>query len=382
MKTVDIQLIDSMLAKDICLAITGTLPEWFGIPEANERYAQGMLNRVSFAACVNHDYVGLITLEFPYPNNANIYWIAVSKSYHGKHIGRKLLQAAEQYCHEHGYVSLTVETLSPKQNDENYLKTWYFYEKSGFKPLFEMHTYDPHNLMVYMQKHISLDDFTFVDLTHTLSPDIPGWDSGCGFQHKIELDYSDCTTDVKFRVQSLQMLAGMGTHMDAPVHCIPDAASIADIRLESLITPCRVIDVSARADAQYSMSVDDIKQFENEYGIIPKGSFVIVYTGWDQWWHEPEKYRNNLIFPCISRQAAEELLSRNIAGIGIDTLSPDCGNSNFPVHQAILSAGKYIVENIANARQMNSTGDYSLALPIKIQGGTEAPVRLIGLKRK
>jgi kynurenine formamidase len=226
------------------------------------------------------------------------------------------------------------------------------------------------------------DDFTFIDLTHTLSPDIPAWDNGCGFQNKMVLDYSDCTTDVKFRVQSLQLLAGMGTHMDAPLHCIPGAASISDIPLGSLITPCNVIDVSDRADAQYSLSVDDIKQFENKYGIIAKGSFVIVYTGWDKWWHEPEKYRNNLTFPCISKQAAEELLSRDIAGIGIDTLSPDSGHLNFPVHQVLLGAGKYIIENVANANQMNKTGDYLLALPIKIQGGTEAPIRLIGLKRK
>jgi hypothetical protein len=51
---------------------------------------------------------------------------------------------------------MTVETLSPKQNDSNYLKTYQFYEKLGFNSLFDMHTYDLENLMVYMQKTIGV----------------------------------------------------------------------------------------------------------------------------------------------------------------------------------------------------------------------------------
>jgi kynurenine formamidase len=30
------------------------------------------------------------------------------------------------------------------------------------------------------------------------------------------------------------------------------------------------------------MTLDDVIPFEEEFGIIPKGAFVIVYTGWDQ----------------------------------------------------------------------------------------------------
>lgn len=155
-----IECVSGTLAEKICRAITTTLPEWFGIPEANERYAKGMLERISIAAVVNNDYVGMITLEFSYPNNGNIYWMAVKKEHHGLKIGAALMRAAENYCLEHGCGSLTVETLSPKQGDPHYLKTYHFYEKFGFNPLFEMHTYGPENLMVYMQKTIGLNNFT------------------------------------------------------------------------------------------------------------------------------------------------------------------------------------------------------------------------------
>lgn len=231
-----------------------------------------------------------------------------------------------------------------------------------------------------MKKVINLAELRFIDLTHTLSPEVPQWGADCGFQHKIDMDYAVCPGEVKFRVNSFQMRAGTGTHMDSPAHCIPNAASIADIPLASLITECRMINVSAKADEWYKISEDDIQSFENDYGMIPKQSFIVLYTGWDRWWEQPDKYRNNLKFPSLSKEAAELLLSREIAGLGIDTLSPDTYDSGFPVHQIMLGAGKYIVENIANAAKLNPADDLIICLPIKLQDATEAPIRIIGLQ--
>ena len=229
---------------------------------------------------------------------------------------------------------------------------------------------------------INLDDVSYIDLTHTLSLDIPHWGGSCGFENKIVTDYGNCKSGVKFRVQHFNMVAGIGTHMDAPAHCIEGGSTISDIPLKSLISPCCVINIANAADEKYCLTVDDIKAFETQYGTIQQGVFVIIYTGWDRWWNQPEKYRNNHIFPSVSKQAAEMLLERGIVGLGIDTLSPDTADSQFPVHQVMLSAGKYIIENVANAAQLNATGDYIIALPINIFGATEAPIRLVGLKHK
>ncbi len=382
-KNINIKEIEPILAQDVCRAISRTLPNWFAIPEANTRYETGILKCLSFAACINNNYVGMITLEFPYKNNANIYWMAVAEDYHHKNIGKILLAFAENYCRERGCSTLTVETFNPKQHNENYLKTYLFYEKSGFKPLFQINAYDRENLMVCMQKTLSLNDFDFIDLTHTLSPDVPHWGVDVAFKYNARLIKSAETNGkMAFRVQRLEMSSGIGTHMDAPSHCYEQAASIHDIPLSSLITPCRVIDVSDRVYDQYSVSEDDVFLYEEKYGRIPDDSFVIIYTGWDQRWSQPEKYRNEKVFPNISVKAAQLLLARNIVGIGIDTLSPDAFGSDFPVHELLLSAGKYIIENVANAKKLNPADSYVFALPMKIMDGTEAPVRLIGMNRR
>ncbi|MEI6790065.1 MAG: GNAT family N-acetyltransferase [Myxococcaceae bacterium] len=154
MSTVIIEKTDPTSAEQICRSITATLPEWFGIPEANERYAQGCLERDSFVARLDGKDVGLIVLEFPFPNNANIYWMGVNRGSHGKNIGTKLFQRSEKYCRSRGCESMTVETLSQKESDANYLKTFKFYEKAGLKPLFELNTYGPEFAMVYMGKFL------------------------------------------------------------------------------------------------------------------------------------------------------------------------------------------------------------------------------------
>lgn len=86
-----------------------------------------------------------------------------------------------------------------------------------------------------MKNLINLDNIKIIDLTHSLSPDTPQWNTGCGFQSHIKSDYSDCKDEVKFKVHQLEMSAGIGTHIDAPLHCFQHGKSIADIPLENLV---------------------------------------------------------------------------------------------------------------------------------------------------
>lgn len=221
--------------------------------------------------------------------------------------------------------------------------------------------------------------FKTIDLTHPLDMSIPSWNKGCGFERKVKLDYNDCQSEVKFRVQQLKMHAGIGTHMDAPSHCVAGGLSIDLIALDKLISPLLVIDTHEKVAENYKVSIKDIYSFEDRYGKIAQNCFVAFHTGWSKYWHEADKYHNDFLFPSISQEVAELLLKRNVVGLGIDTLSPDLPSSGFPVHDIILGAGRYIVENIANLEKMPKVGAYVMALPIKGVGLTEAPIRMIGL---
>ena len=218
-----------------------------------------------------------------------------------------------------------------------------------------------------------------IDLTHVLSSEIPCYDGDCCFTLRTAVDYNDCVAPNLFRTQNIEAKAGAGTHIDAPAHAIPNGITIDQLHPKDFVTQCVVIRVDDKADAQYLVTPGDIEAFEKKHGMIPPRAFVLFYTGWDVHWKNPKKYRNDLQHPALHESTAKLLLKREIVGIGIDTLSPDSGGVDFPVHRVLLGAGKYIVENIANAKSLPLTGATILVMPLNIKDGTEAPIRLIAL---
>lgn len=237
-----------------------------------------------------------------------------------------------------------------------------------------------------MRQHDLHSKCNVIDLTHTLNAEVPTWDGSCGFKQIITGNYSDCTTPTKFQFQCFEMRAGIGTHMDAPCHCIDGGIGIAEIAMEQLVLPLIVLDVSSQAHANFQIDEGEILSFEKKHSKISPGCLVIGYTGWSRFWNDPVRYRNadekgQVYFPSFSRKAGEMLLDRGASGICIDTLSPDLGvDGTFPNHELFLGAGKYLVENVANANLLPPIGAIGAVLPLKISKGSEAPVRFIAFK--
>ena len=221
--------------------------------------------------------------------------------------------------------------------------------------------------------------YRIIDLTHILNEQVPSWNGACGFHHDMHIDYSDCEDEDKFRVMKIKMHAGIGTHIDAPSHCILGGKCIDDFEVNDLIMPSVVIDVSAKCHERYSLSVQDVIDFENQFGSIKKNSCVMIKTGWSALWNQALKYHNKHVFPSVSAEAAELLIKKGVSALGIDTLSPDRPEDGFKVHQIFLGAGKILIENVANLNSMPALDGFVMILPLKIKDGTEAPVRLIGL---
>ena len=222
-------------------------------------------------------------------------------------------------------------------------------------------------------------EFKIVDLTHTISPLIPTFDGKCHFHLSVALDYNECQSPNIFRVNKMEAQTGIGTHLDAPAHAIPGGQTVEALDIKNLVVDCVVIRVEEEAHEKYMIMPEVVEKFEKDHGKIPPNSFVIFYTGWEKFWSTPEKYHNGHKYPAVLRSTAELLLKREIAGIGTDTLSADAGGEDFPVHRVILGAGKYLVENIANAKDLPPTGAKIIIAPMKIKDGTEAPIRLIAL---
>ena len=185
-----------------------------------------------------------------------------------------------------------------------------------------------------------------------------------------------------------------GTHADAPLHFAKNGRTIDQIPLEEWIGPAVKIDARQQCtrDRNYLLSQEDIQNWEKEYGRIPAGAWVIMYTGIGTQFY-PDRVRvlgtdkkgqsalPELSFPGFSRESAEFLTKeRNITGIAIDTPSIDYGRSqDFWVHRVICGAGKLGLENIANLDKLPVTGAMLYVIPMPIKGGTGAPARVFAI---
>lgn len=228
--------------------------------------------------------------------------------------------------------------------------------------------------------------FKLVDLTHTIDSTIPLWPGSDPFCMKIRFDYEQ----VGCRAAAYSMVAGTGTHMDAPAHFIKGGKTLDQFTLEQLLVPVCVINVQHQVNdnSDYTLQPQDIEKWENQYGKIPAGAVVIMNTGWTQRWPDLKSFLNEdekgvKHFPGFSVQACQLLLERKVNGIGIDTFSLDPGNTkDFGVHRLMLGKGLYFLECLANLDQLPPCGAFIGSFAPKVAQAPEMPARIIGFVSK
>jgi kynurenine formamidase len=182
-----------------------------------------------------------------------------------------------------------------------------------------------------------------------------------------------------------------GTHIDAPIHFAEGRQTVDQIPLERLMGEAVVIDVTAAAerDADYQVTVDDLLHAEEADGMLPAGAIVLIRTGFAERWPDAATYLGTaergdaavaqLHFPGLHPDAARWLVAnRAIGAIGIDTASIDYGQSTgFESHRVLYELNVPAFENLAALDRLPSRGAYVVALPMKIAGGSGAPLRAV-----
>jgi kynurenine formamidase len=234
-----------------------------------------------------------------------------------------------------------------------------------------------------------LEGERLVDLTHPFDRDTIYWPGNRTF----EVERTKWGEDAQGRwyaAAEFRAAEHGGTHLDAPIHFARDGRAVADIPLAELVGPARVIDVERQclANRDYQVSVDDLTAHEAAHGRLALGSVVLIRTGWSRSWPDRRRYLGNedpesgadLHFPGLSREAARLLSERRVALVGIDTASLDHGPStDFAAHRVLAEAGVSGLENLTGLENLPVRGAMVLALPMKIGGGSGAPVRVVAL---
>jgi kynurenine formamidase len=232
-----------------------------------------------------------------------------------------------------------------------------------------------------------------VDLSHVYSDETIYWVTSKEF--KLDTVFKGQTDKgFYYSANNFSTAEHGGTHIDAPIHFAEKGQSVDEIPLEKLIGKAIKIDVSSKAlkDSDYLISIDDFLAWETkEKTKIPDGSIVLLQTGFSKYYPDKIKYLGTdqrgehavqkLHFPGLSKEAAKWLVaSRHINAIGIDTPSIDYGQSEFfKSHVILLSQNIPVFENLTNLEKLPNIGFEIIALPMKIQGGSGAPLRIVAI---
>ncbi len=243
-------------------------------------------------------------------------------------------------------------------------------------------------LPVARAQSIDLSRFTMIDLSHELAADAPAW-PGSGAAFKLDT-LTATPTAALFRLTTNEHF---GTHLDAPRHASGEGWTNERVPLASLIAPLVVIDISAQAlkDRDYALTPSDIEAYERSFGRLPRGTTVVLRTGWGALWNDPSKYFGAdttvrprvLHFPSFGVEAAKLLVARGVVLLGVDSPSTDIGAAQgFPVHRILGAANVPAIENLAALNDIPRSGATIIALPLKTRGGSGGPVRVVVLVPK
>ncbi|MCY0869700.1 MAG: cyclase family protein [Firmicutes bacterium] len=165
-----------------------------------------------------------------------------------------------------------------------------------------------------------------------------------------------------FHETRLHLDAHTGTHVDAPLHMIPDGATIESITLSRLVRPCRVVDCSSLTACITARDIAAIGPQADE--------FLLFHTRNS----EVDEFLPEFVY--IREDAARELARARVAGVGVDGLGVERSQPEHPTHKVLFAAGVVIIEGLRLHGVV--PGVYTLvAAPLSLRGIDASPARVL-----
>jgi kynurenine formamidase len=169
-----------------------------------------------------------------------------------------------------------------------------------------------------------------------------------------------------FNAETLTLNTHTGTHVDVPFHFDDAGATIDQVPLEAFAAPAVFIDLRSRVRAGEAIGRDQLEPLPE---LLAPGDIAVLVTGWGERRAVTDEYLKG--WPYLDGAGAQLLVDHGLSAVGIDALSvggwggPEKGQ---PSHNALLGAGKTIIEELRIPEELVGRRCFLTAFPVLLQG--------------
>ncbi len=202
-----------------------------------------------------------------------------------------------------------------------------------------------------------------IDITAPVTADLAVWPGDNPPTREVLMDF---TRGDHLALSTLRTTVHLGTHADAPSHTDAQGAAIEASDLSVYLGACQVVRVDVARGARIGLA-DLADEITAPRVLFKTGTFP-----------DPESW--NADFAALEPALIQELASRGVCLIGIDTPSVDLSDSKeLPSHAACVGGGVAILEGLRLGHV--DPGEYTLiALPLALVGFDASPIRAVLLR--
>lgn len=216
-----------------------------------------------------------------------------------------------------------------------------------------------------------------VDLSHTIRP---GAESRLFETEMIKASQVAGTPWLPgqwYIMHNIRTVTHIGTHVECPYHINENGADAATVPLENLVGEAVVADLRGLAP-RTEITLSMLQNALEKAGGVQPGDFVLLHTGWDQYYETPDYHD----CPYLAPEAAQWMVDQGVKMIGIDTGGAEVPGSEQHVnHHIMLDNGVPHVENVCNMAALRKSRVMLFAAPVAIVGLESFPLRVVAIEQ-
>jgi kynurenine formamidase len=220
-----------------------------------------------------------------------------------------------------------------------------------------------------------------IDLTNPIDHDIPTWPT----LPPVELIRTAWGARDGFTMERVEMATHTATHIDSPLHFIPEGKTLDDFPISKFMGEGIALDLTPK-EPEEAITVDDIEPHADE---IRENDVVMLHTNWHQYYGLTAEYLFE--FPYLTKEAAEYLAELNPKAVGtegasvggwfgeVDAHGPATDVHPADSHLPLLENEIIPIEEVRNLDQVLDGAEtrraYFFYIPLNFQGTSGSSVR-------